>query len=363
MTRTSAEIASLLRCPITRGPLTPLKPDELDEANRLAAAGALRRRDGTPVADKIESGFAPSSGRFFYPVVDGILALLPDSAIFREAPGSRPDGLRDEKRRVRDFYDQTGWQPTPEGLFSESARFGDLRAVTEGYHRNCEERLLRRLPAEGGILLDAGSGPAQNIRDTGASRRFRTRICVDLSRVGLLAAKSRIGDRGIYIQADVADLPLADGCVDAAVCLHVLQHLPPDEQGAALRGLHRVLKPHGRALVVYAWGYHSYLMNIATLPYHLIRIVKDLYLRHAVGRPQARIYFDAHGYRWFRRQTWGFPLEIASWRSLSTPFLKCYVHGGWGGERILRLAVALEDRFPHLMGVVGHYPLFIIEKA
>ena len=63
--------------------------------------------------------------------------------------------------------------------------------------------------------------------------------------------RSRVG--GGYVSADLArdadvylditSLPIADRALDAILCSHVLEHIPDD--GAAMRELHRVMKPDG----------------------------------------------------------------------------------------------------------------------
>jgi ubiquinone/menaquinone biosynthesis C-methylase UbiE len=48
-------------------------------------------------------------------------------------------------------------------------------------------------------------------------------------------------------QGDARALPYADGCVDAAFLITVLGEIP--DQSAALRELHRVIRPGGRLVV------------------------------------------------------------------------------------------------------------------
>lgn len=51
-----------------------------------------------------------------------------------------------------------------------------------------------------------------------------------------------------FIHASGTDIPLADATVDAVVAINVLEHIPDDV--AALREVHRVLRPGGRAVMV-----------------------------------------------------------------------------------------------------------------
>lgn len=57
--------------------------------------------------------------------------------------------------------------------------------------------------------------------------------------------------RAVDVQASMTAIPLPDGCVDLAVCYHVLEHIPDDR--AAMAELARVLAPAGLALVQVPW--------------------------------------------------------------------------------------------------------------
>lgn len=54
--------------------------------------------------------------------------------------------------------------------------------------------------------------------------------------------------RGIEILADIKDLPVESGSVDLVWCHHVLEHINDDR--AAIRELHRVLRPGSGELIV-----------------------------------------------------------------------------------------------------------------
>src|SRR5512138_3447029 len=79
------------------------------------------------------------------------------------------------KQRVRQFYDQVGWQTVadgdghdivdtpseqPSGRY-QNARYEDLRPVSQEYIHRCHLRIKRFLKPSGRYLLDAGSGPVQ----------------------------------------------------------------------------------------------------------------------------------------------------------------------------------------------------------
>ncbi|WP_424004184.1 class I SAM-dependent methyltransferase [Haloarcula salina] len=79
-------------------------------------------------------------------------------------------------------------------------------------------------------------------------------VGLDASRALLTAATERVGDEVALVQGDAVELPLADDCIDLAVYVATLHHLPSrDARRASLDELARVLAPGGRALVS-AWS-------------------------------------------------------------------------------------------------------------
>lgn len=138
------------------------------------------------------------------------------------------------------------------------------------------------------VIADLGCGTGD------ASERLsplvRKVIAVDREPAMLEACRKRLGDRdGIeFIRADLADLPLGDASIDAAVIMLVLHHV--DDPLAILRESARVLRPGGRVLVV-----------------DMVRHERDEY-RHDMGH--RHLGFDEAGVRgWaapagFARTTW-----------------------------------------------------------
>lgn len=54
---------------------------------------------------------------------------------------------------------------------------------------------------------------------------------------------------------------------------------------------------------------------------------------------------------------------IRSWRSVRVPFLRRCIPNCMLGEAALRGIFWLEERFSHMLGKVGTYPLIVIEKG
>ena len=116
-----------------------------------------------------------------------------------------PDSV---KKEIGQFYDRIGWQL--EGDVYQNARYEDLRPVSSEYIHRCHMRVKRHLAPSGEYLLDAGSGPVQYDEYLTYSQDYRCRVCMDLSVVALQEARKRLGDKGTYVNADIANLPFKE---------------------------------------------------------------------------------------------------------------------------------------------------------
>jgi SAM-dependent methyltransferase len=322
---------------------------ELGRANERIRECALRHRDGTHVESGIGSALASADGRLGYPVEDGIANLREHRAVVLTDPVPA-EAPSEEKESVRAFYDEVGWQKADEDVFVDTARWVDRRPIVRDYVSGCRLRVNRHLEPKGRFLLDAASGPVQFPEYRSYSDGFERRICVDVSIVGLRAAKRSIRNKGIYILGDVTNLPLRDGAVDAAVSLHTIYHVPREEQATAFRELHRVLKPGGVVVIVYAWGRRGRRHRRPRRP-------------PETDPTEPKLYSYGHDYEWFVSQNWPFRPEILVWSTVTTDFLARYVRPGRLGRQILWAIWRLEERFPHLAGRLGQYPLIVIRKT
>jgi SAM-dependent methyltransferase len=282
----------------------------------------------------------------------------------------------DVKQQVRDFYDQVGWQEVSAGQY-QNAHYEDLRPVSRQYIHRCHLRLKRHLQPSGGCLLDAGSGPIQYPEYLEYSRGYRYRLCADISFVALQEARKRIGDHGLFVVADIANLPFKRGAFEGVVSLHTIHHLPENEHLSAYQELYRVLAPGCTAAVVNGWP-SSRLMNAFEPLMRFSRRLRSAAGRVTVkrskpGEPKKKprnsdeepksTFTNRHDYEWVIAEVGALmPVEVRVWRSVSVRFLRTLIHPWLGGRFWLRLLYWLEERNPGWFGENGQYPLIIISK-
>lgn len=276
------------------------------------------------------------------------------------------------KQQVQQFYDQVGWQQVAEGVY-QNMRYEDLRPVSEEYRHRCHLRVGRYLAPQGRFLLDAGSGPVQYPEYLTYSHGYTYRVCADLSLVALKEARARLGSHGLYVVADVANLPFRSEVFEGAVSLHTFHHLPLEEQEQAYHELYRVLKPGATGVVVNGWT-DSPLMRRFEPLLRLMERIKARWGRspapsHAQNNMKAAVpspsgtFVEKMTPAWLKARIGAhIPLEIRVWRSVSVRFLRAMIHERLLGRVWLRLIFALEERFPHYFGENGQYPMIILRK-
>jgi SAM-dependent methyltransferase len=284
------------------------------------------------------------------------------------------------KQDVREFYDQIGWSQAGDGLY-QNARYEDLRAVAQEYIHKCHLRVKRYLDPKGNLFLDAGSGPVQWPEYLTYSQDYKYRVCADLSITALKEARQRLGDKGLYVVMDIANLPFKADAFDGIVSLHTIHHLPAQDHKKAYAGLIRVLKPDHRAVVVNGWSNPPLMRSADRVANLLKRLVRPFQRKQVVGQPEPAqpvtdltesgkskeptgTFIHKSNADWLREQLKDVtPIDIFVWRSVSTRFTRTYIREKSGGRLILRLIYWLEERFPRYFGENGQYPIIAIRKS
>jgi SAM-dependent methyltransferase len=284
------------------------------------------------------------------------------------------------KQDVRKFYDDIGWQEIGEGVY-QNARYEDLRPVSWEYIHKCHLRVGRHLIPEGRLLLDAGSGPIQYPEYLEYSQGYQARVCADISIVALKEARQRIGDRsaggsGLFVVADIANLPFRRDAFDGVVSLHTIHHLPIEEHKQAYQEVYRVLAPTNSAVVVNGWQ-DSVLMRYFVRPIkwrnrtrkRIRKSIKNLRdgrsnSGDASPKPKGKgTFVSKHDAEWLKKEVGSLmQVEIFVWRSVSVRFLREYINPDLGGKWLLQKLYDLEERYPHFFGEYGQYPMIVIKK-
>jgi ubiquinone/menaquinone biosynthesis C-methylase UbiE len=286
----------------------------------------------------------------------------------------------DIKREVREFYDSVGWKEVGQGVY-QNARYEDLRPVSREYIHDCHLRVLRHLPRYGNYFLDAGSGPIQYPEYLTYSAGFKYRVCLDISHIALKEARQRISEHGLFVVGDVANLPFKSNIFEGEISLHTVHHLPVQEHEQAFKELFRVLRPGGSVVVVNSWGKYSPLMRLfqpfIMLAFLMLRIYRRL---RGLGEarspmpmchlPEVEVVLQSSGsyvqrvsYSWLKQRLKTLPgFEVYVWRSVSTSFLRAFIHRRLWGAGWLRIIYGLEERAPRFFGRVGQYPMILFHK-
>ena len=287
-----------------------------------------------------------------------------------------PDSIKHE---IGQFYNEVGWQMEADGVY-QNARYEDLRPVSADYIHKCHMRVKQHLAPNGKYLLDGGSGPVQYDEYLAYSEGYQYRVCMDLSLVALLEARKRLGDKGIYINADIANLPFATDVFDGIVSLHTIHHVPIEEKVEVYKGLHRTLKPGRSMVTVDGWSEvplakaMNFFMRIANrlrrwtgkeaspMPNGTSASQANTVENQSAQEPVGTFVLKTSA-KWFHGAMKGvLPYEIRVWRSVSVKFLRSVIQPEWAGRLWLKILYQLEEWFPHYFGEKGQYPLIIISK-
>ncbi len=291
------------------------------------------------------------------------------------------------KQDVRKFYDQIGWQTESDGFY-QNARYEDLRPVSADYIYKCHMRINRHLIRPGQFLLDAGSGPIQYPAYLTYSEGFFYRLCVDISFLAMKEARKRLGSKGLYVVADVANMPFRSGIIDGLVSLHTLHHLPLPEQRKAYNEFDRLLAQGKIGVIVNGWtesrlmkrwNWLQQIMESTGTKFSNLRrkntsnsiaATSQSMLTNEISekiKPQNKkptgTFIEKLDAEWLRRELKENDIQILVWRSVSVRFLRAVIHKRLAGKLLLSILYWLEDKYPSYFGVNGQYPLIVFSKS
>jgi uncharacterized protein len=75
------KLVEILRCPVSREPVSIMSKDQLQQLNAAIEAGELKHADGRKVEAPLEAALETADGTRVYAVRDGIPIMLADEAI------------------------------------------------------------------------------------------------------------------------------------------------------------------------------------------------------------------------------------------------------------------------------------------
>lgn len=299
-----------LRCPVTGTPVREMNMEEVNKLNISIGEQNIFTIEGTLFQRKLTEGLISDDGRFVYPVTDGYLVeMLPEQAISTEGIVEVMEVLQEEgKRKVKEFYDEHGWQKDESGedTYNDTVTFEDQRQVSKDYWSQCHLRLNKYLGEGGQYLLDVASGAIPNDEYLTYSQNYQLRICMDFSIQALREAAKRLNGKGIFILGDMTKMPLAENCMDGLISLHTVYHVPMQEQTQAVAESFRVLKPGGKAVIVYSWREPALMKVMFGVYRPLLKVYHKIQKKKKKVNPQEGrrldLFVQQQNYDWFARQ-------------------------------------------------------------
>ena len=256
---------------------------------------------------------------------------------------------------VRQFYDEYGWVVDGEGSGEDKSFRGESEAFA-AYARVSTRRVLDALgPARGSVLFVGGGDMPES--HMAVARTFQRIVCLDLSMVGMEAARRKLGEAAEYVVGSILDADLGTGVFDVVYCAHVLYHINRENQEAAVRRMLKACKPGGRVVLVYAnpWSPVRVVGRTAAA------LLGPLRKAPPPGAP-AKLYYYDHPLGWWRRFSDEAKVGLAPWEAvagrIATPVLRPRaLAAGFVGA-----AIALEQAAPGLAVRLWQYPLIVLEK-
>jgi ubiquinone/menaquinone biosynthesis C-methylase UbiE len=172
---------------------------------------------------------------------------------------------RDLKREIKRFWDDTPCGVKSTGLVPGTRAFFESVEA----HRYREEfhipQVVDFAAFAGMRVLEIGGGLGTDGRQF--AKHGAHYVDADLSTGSLVLARQGFrayGLTGHFLNTDAERLPFADGVFDAVYSHGVLHHTP--ETATAIREVHRVLRPGGRAIIMlYARESAAYWVGVPVL--------------------------------------------------------------------------------------------------
>src|SRR5690606_26293093 len=125
------EWISILKCPVTGQDLRLMNGDEIIELNELINNGKVWQADGKVMQETLSEALVTTDGVYHYPMLKGVVLLLPDLALVKNKEKILGDSLSDDKKLVKNFYDDRGWHTNEKGDYEDAEIFEDVRPFAQ----------------------------------------------------------------------------------------------------------------------------------------------------------------------------------------------------------------------------------------
>jgi len=273
--------------------------------------------------------------------------------------------MNKEEKTVRDFYDNYGWVKKG-GRSGEDALFRDFSSPYYPYHGGVNARTIECFADLNGRLLLAGGGDLPETHVTIANK-FPETTCLDISKVAIDIARSKLENRGEFVVGSILDVPKPEDYFDAVYCAHVIYHIEKDHQEKAIRELIRVTKPSGRIVIIYS--------NPDSLPRWIVKfkgklrklpLLRRLKRKKPYSRPNAEsrppLYFFAHPLSWWAQFDDECDVEIKPWDVMGNNEEKDILINDMIASLGYWLCSWFENKYPDRAARLWSYPLVILKK-
>ncbi len=287
----------------------------------------------------------------------------PQSTAVSDNPSSerRSDGKAGEVASVSDnvarFYDGYGWVDQGGGESGEDRHFRQFPPAYARYTAQSTKRTLALFRNCRGSLLIVGCGDMPDSHKQIAAG-FDHVTCMDISTVALAIAERRLGPGASYLRESIVDTTLPDKQFDAVFCAHTIYHIDKAEQAKAIVQLMRVMKPGGRAVIVYANP-----RSPVTIPGEILRWTKrQMGTRRDPRSAQSLLYYHAHPLRWWRRFATEYQVTFLPWEVIGSRPARALLRSDRLAAGFFKSAAWLETRIPQVSVLLWQYPIVILDK-
>lgn len=269
--------------------------------------------------------------------------------------------MSEQKQSVKKFYDNFGWEKNENGQYEDSIAFVDTRMIYNFYENLHKKKLQKILHSPGTYFLELGCGAKPRPEYSQANQ---IHLCVDLSKKGLLEAKSKLKNKGECILADLTNLPFKNDCVSVSFAAHVLYHVPAKLQTKAITELYRTLEQNKKAVIIYTQD-QFYLSKILINLFKKIKsLAKFKVIKNQTQKSQIiTLYYHAHSYSHFKKTlpTYISP-KIECYSLIDKFFTKNFIPENIIGKTILTVVLWIETFVPYFPTKLSSFQTMTIQK-